>query len=187
MLVNTNQNAEHSNQYPTPLDVGQWVRITFPGATDTEVKINQPLGGLLSNVLESLFDEYFPITTAEVVTYPGSHQQEYLLRGHPYKPEFASYDKDTLLAALDAIQTWDELKASDVQLSTLYTAIAVKENIPGRFGVEIVTVDVGPLGVLPTRTSRLVSPTTDPITLETEPPKSPFAAWAWKAWGWAKR
>lgn len=176
MLVNTSQDAEHSDQYPTPLDVGQWVRITFPGATDTEVKINQPLGGLLSNVFESLFEEYFPIKTAEVVTYPGSYQQEYLLRGHPYKPAHTSYDTDTLLEALDAIQTWDELKASDLEISTLYTAIAVKENIPGRFGVEIVTVDPGPLGVLSTRTSRLVSPTTDPITFETKPPKSPFAA-----------
>jgi hypothetical protein len=176
MLLNTNQDTEHSGKFPTPLGTGQWVRIIFPGATDPEVKINKPRGGLLSNALETLFDEYFSIKTAEVVTYPGHYQQEYLIRGHPYDPASPLYDKDILLKALDTIQTWEELKASDLEISTLYTAIAIKENIPGRFGVEIVTVDPGPLGILPTRTSRLVSSTTDPITLETKPPKSPFAA-----------
>jgi len=176
MLLNTNQDIEHSGEFPTPLGTGQWVRIIFPGATDPEVKIDKPRGGLLSNALETLFDEYFSIKTVEVVTYPGHYQQEYLIRGHPYDPASPLYDKDILLEALDTIQTWEELKASDLEISTLYTAIAIKENIPGRFGVEIVTVDPGPLGILPTRTSRLVSSTTDPITLETKPPKSPFAA-----------
>ncbi|RJX47360.1 hypothetical protein [Halonotius pteroides] len=138
MLVNTNQDTEHSGKFPTPLGTGQWVRIIFPGATDPEVKIHKPRGGLLSDVIKSLFHAYSPIKTAEVVTHPGHYQQEYLIRGHPRDPASPLYDKDILLEALDTIQTWEELKSSDLEISTLYTAIAVKENIPGRFGVEIV-------------------------------------------------
>jgi len=165
---------ERSAQSRPPLTDRQWVRLVFPGISDRRVRFDAPLGGLLADVLKTIIDQdQSPFGAAEVVTFPGQYQQEYLLFGYP-AAKLAGESKLGMYATDH--EQHQEARAAGVDTLPAVFGTHIADAIIDRIGVEIVDINLTPLGYAPTATSRLLSTTTDPVTLAAEPPQSPFAA-----------
>jgi len=150
-----------------------WVRVVFPGITDHQVRFDRPLGGLLSAAVENILSHSALFNAVEVVSFPGRHQQEYLLTGHlsPMGAEMRAHlgnrGPDQALV--------NNLHDDGVSWETAFVAAAAKEALIPRLGIEIVGLGTGRLGCAPVVTSRLASTTRDTVTLAADTPESPFA------------
>lgn len=174
LLQNTTERLRGSQRENAGEHIGdQWVRLVPPGITAREVRFDGAIGGHLSTFVDDALRARPALGALEILTYPGAYHQEYLLR--PCKlPELPSGQAANWLSERRDL---DLLLEKGVDPISAGLAKRAEAHLIGRIGVELVDLDLSPIGSQPGLTTRLVSQTADPVAISEGPSQSSFATY----------
>jgi len=162
LLQNTTERIEGVRFANAGKHIGdQWVRLIPPGVTDREIRFAGAVGGLLSAFVDDALRARPALGALEILTYPGAYHQEYLLRPCKF-PELPATQAANWLSER---QDLDGLVAKGIDPISAGLAKRAETQLIGRIGVELVDLDLSPVGSQPGLTTRLVSQTAGPVTI----------------------
>ncbi|WP_141134078.1 hypothetical protein [Halorubrum ezzemoulense] len=151
------------SQTPAETDA-QWVRLIPPGVTDPAARIADSMGGMLAQAIGTIVSAAPPnLRAVDILCYRGIAHEEYLLRACP-APD--SRRGSALPIPSDPELETTSASVQDVDTLTVRFGAWLADQLIDRIGVEIVTCDPTPLGRTQTLTTRLVTDSETPITVD---------------------